>query len=208
MARDARGRFVKGGGSFNISVDTKGVRTALQKFPVAYARESGIALEEIADGIIANIKRRKIWPNEKKGVLKEGLWRGEPSKTRSDREIDMGWSGRGAAFGPGHEWGTFPSSWQVKPVNTRVSMIHSGRRIGQPIKALRFVIGGKVIFRRGPLTIHPPRELKPHWAPAVKAYPVDARMSRALSIAINRVGLSESEASKVSVGGVSVVSRQ
>jgi hypothetical protein len=195
-------------GDFNIKVDTKAVSAALKKFPAAYARESGIALEEIADGTIANIRRRQIWAKETVGVLKKGLWRGEPSATRGNREIDMGWSGEGAAFGPGHEWGTFPSSWVVKPVNTRVSMMDSGRRIGQPIKALRFVIGGRVIFRKGPITIHPPKELKPHWAPAIKAFPVEKTMGRALSRAISRVGLSESEASTVGVAKVGVVSRK
>ncbi len=177
-------------GTFNIKVDTKPVVDALQnKLPAAYARESGVALEQIADGTIASIRRRRIWPRETKGVLKKGLWRGEPRHRQGGTAIDMGWSGEGAAFGPGHEWGTFPSSWVVKPVNTRVSMMHSGRRIGQPIKALRFVIGGRVIFRRGPITIHPPRELKPHWAPAIEAYPVQAVLGRALDRSIKRAGL-------------------
>ncbi len=178
-------------GTFNIKADIKPVVDALtNKLPAAYARESGVALEEIADGTIASIRRRRIWPRETKGILKKGLWRSEPQHRQSGTEIDMGWSGEGAAFGPGHE-GTepFPSSWVVKPVNLRTSTKHTSKRMGQPIKALRFVIGGRVVYSKGPITIHPPRELKPHWQPAIDAYPVQAVMGRALDRSVRRAGL-------------------
>ena len=177
-------------GSFTIKADTKGVVNALEnKLPLAIARETGVALEQIADGTIASIRRRRIWPNERVGVLKQGLWRGEPRHSGQGLAIDMGWSGRGAAFGPGHEWGTFPSSWVVKPVNVRTSTKHTSKRLGQPIKALRFVVGGRVVYNRGPITIHPPRELKPHWAPAIEAYPVQAVIGRAIDRGTRRAGL-------------------
>jgi hypothetical protein len=176
-------------GPFNIKADTRGVVDALSnKLPAAYARESGIALEQIADGTIASIKRRRIWPNEKKGVLKEGLWRSEPRFRKSGNEIDMGWSGQGAAFGPGHEWGFKKSKWKIAPVNLRTSTKQTSERIGQPIKALRFVMGGRVLYSRGH-EVSKPRDEKPHWAPAIEAYPVQARMGEALDHAIKRARL-------------------
>ena len=177
-------------GTFNIKVDSKSVQDALgNKLPAAYARESGVALEQIADGTIASIRRRQIWPNERRGILKKGLWRSEPRPGQSGTEIDMGWSGQGAAFGPGHEWNSFPSSWVVRPVNLRTSTKQTSKRLGQPIKALRFVVGGRVVYNRGPITIHPPKDLKPHWAPAIEAYPVQAVLGRALDTATKRAGL-------------------
>jgi hypothetical protein len=174
---------------FNVKVDTKRVVDALSnKLPAAYARESGPALEEIADGIIASIRRRRIWPNEKRGILKKGLWRDEPQFRRSGAEIDMGWSGPGAAFGPPHEWGFKKSKWKIAPVNLRTSTKHSSERIGKPIKALRFVMGGRVLYSRGH-EVSKPREEKPHFAPAAEAYPVEARMGRALDTAVRRAGL-------------------
>jgi len=177
-------------GSFNIKADTRDVVDSLSnKLPAAYARESIPALEEIADGTVANIRRRKIWAKERRGILKKGLWRGNPKPRQSGAEIDMGWSGQGAAFGPGHEWNTFPASWTVKPVGIRTSTKNASTRLGQPIKMLRFMVGGRVVYSKGPLTIHPPRELKPHWAPALESYPVQARLGRALDTAIQRAGL-------------------
>ncbi len=174
--------------TFRVTVDAKRTKIALRQFAAVYARETGPALEEIADGIIASIRRRQIWPNEKKGVLKEGLWRDEPIVTRSGSSINLGWSGRGAAFGPGHEWGFKKSKWMVKPVNTRASTKSSGKRIGQPIKALRFVMGGRVMYSRGH-EVSAPRQLKPHFKPALEAYPVSRRMGRVLRDATRRVGL-------------------
>jgi hypothetical protein len=187
--------------TFNVKVDSKGVSKALKRFPVAYAREMIPALQEIADGIIANIRRRQIWPNETKGILKQGLWKGDVRPSRTSPEIDMGWSGVGAAFGPGHEWGFKKSSWMVKPVGIRQSMMDSGRRIGQPIKALRFVVGGRVCFSRGHM-VSKPRSEKPHFAPAYDAYPVQERLGEAIDLAAKRVGLSEGELSKISVGSI------
>jgi hypothetical protein len=161
-------------GPFNIKADTRGVVDALSnKLPAAYARESGIALEQIADGTIASIKR---------------LWRSEPRFSQSGTAIDMGWSGQGAAFGPGHEWGFKKSKWRVAPVNLRTSTKQTSERIGQPIKALRFVMGGRVLYSRGH-EVSKPRDEKPHWAPAIEAYPVQARMGEALDHAVKRARL-------------------
>lgn len=175
--------------TFNVKVDTKGIEDALaNKLPAAYARESTAALEQVADGIIATIRSRKIWAKETVGVLKKGLWRGSVRPRQSGSEIDMGWSGEGAAFGPGHEWGFRKASWKVAPVNTRTSTKHSSKRIGQPIKALRFVVGGMVVYSKG-VTVRAPRELKPHWAPALKKFPVEKVMGQALDRAVKRAGL-------------------
>ena len=76
--------------SFTIKTESKGVRTALQKFPVAYARESRKSLEEIGDGIVAIIKRREIWSGER-GKLQEGLWSGPVRSRQGGAEIDTGW---------------------------------------------------------------------------------------------------------------------
>lgn len=175
-------------GTFNIKADARGVKDALSnKFPAAYVRESGIALEEIADGIIASIRARRIWPKETKGILKKGLWRSEPKYRKSGAEIDMGWSGEGAAFGPGHEFGFKKKKWSIAPVNIRKSTKHTDKRIGLPIKALRFVMGGRVLYSRGHEVSAP--EEKPHFEPAAKAYPIDARMGQALEAATRRAGL-------------------
>jgi hypothetical protein len=176
-------------GPFNIKADTRGVTDALSdKLPAAYARESGVALEEIADGIIASIRRRRIWPNERIGTLKRGLWRSEPKYRKSGAEIDMGWSGEGAAFGPSHEFGYKKSRWKVAPVNLRTSTAQTSKRMGQPIRALRFVVGGTVVYSRGH-EVSKPRQEKPHWKPALEAYPVERRMGRALDSAVRRAGL-------------------
>jgi hypothetical protein len=168
------------------------------------------ALEEIGDGIVANIRRRQIWSKGGGETLKKGLWSGPVQPSRTTPEIDMGWSGEGAAFGPGHEWGFKKSSWMVKPKNVRTSTTWAsagrsggkyqvGGNIGQPIKALRFVMGGKVFYSKGH-RVRAPRVLKKHWQPAYDAYPVGKRMELALDRAADRVGLSESQKSRVSVG--------
>jgi hypothetical protein len=77
----------------------------------------------------------------------------------------------------------------VRPVNLRTSTKHTSKRLGQPIKALRFVVGGRVVYNKGPITIHPPRELKPHFQPALDAFPVAMVMGRALDDAKRRAGL-------------------
>lgn len=175
--------------TFNVKIDAKGVTDALEhRLAAAYARESGPALEEIADGIIAAIRKRRIWNRETRGVLKKGLWRGKPRYRGSGTEIDMGWSGEGAAFGPGHEWGFKKAKWKIRPVGVRTSTQHVSTRLGQPIKSLRFVVGGRVCYARG-VEVSAPRELKPHFAPAANAYPVQARMGRALNSATRRAGL-------------------
>ncbi len=69
--------------TFSIKADTKAVEDALTKLPAAYARESVRSLEEVADGIIATIRRRKIWAKETVGVLKKGLWRGSVRPRKS-----------------------------------------------------------------------------------------------------------------------------
>ncbi len=175
--------------TFTIKADGKAVRSALQKFPVAYARESRKSLEEIAHGILANIKRRNIWGGSKDGkTLKKGLWAGDVRSSKGGAEIDTGWSGEGAAFGPGHEHGFTKDRWMVKPKNTRQDMMVSGRRIGQPIKALRFMVNGMVVYSKGHV-VSAPRNLKPHWAPALKKFPVDKVMTAALDRAVKRAGL-------------------
>jgi len=175
--------------SFNVTVNAAGAVDGLNHLAAAYAQESVSSLEQVADGIIANIKRRRIWAKETVGTLKQGLWRGAVRSRQSGAEIDLGWSGKGAAFGPGHEFGFKKKSWVVKPVGTRVSTTHSDKRIGLPIVALRFQVGGKVVYSRGPITIHPPKVLKPHFQPALDAYPVDKVMGDAMDRAVKRSGL-------------------
>jgi len=179
--------------SFNIKANTREVVNALEhRVAAAFARERVRALEEIADGIIATIRRRKIWPNEKKGILKQGLWRGEVRSTQSDAEIDLGWSGQGAAFGPGHEFGFKKKKWKIAPVGIRKSPggRDAGGRFtkGKAIGVLRWVQGGRVMYSRGH-EVSAPRQLKPHFAPAAKKFPVDQRMGRALDDAVERAGL-------------------
>jgi len=176
-------------GTFNVKVDTKLVREALaNKVPSEYESRRGVMLRQMMDGVIANIRRRQIWPNETVGILKRGLWAGDPYFTGGGLAIDGGWSGEGAAFGPGHEYGFKKSKWSIKPVNVRTSTKHTSNRIGQPIKMLRFKAGGRVIYARD-VVVSAPSELKPHWAPALKAYPVDAKMGKAIDGAIARAGL-------------------
>ncbi len=175
--------------TFFIKADTRAVEDALSnKLPAAYARESERGLEQVADGIIATIRRRRIWAKETVGVLKKGLWRGKVRFRKSGNEIDTGWSGEGAAFGPGHEFGFRKPSWKVAPVNTRASTKHSDKRIGQPIKALRFMVGGMVVYSKGH-TVTAPKDLKPHFGPAADKFPIDVVMSRALDRAVKRAGL-------------------
>jgi hypothetical protein len=165
---------------FTIKADTKGVEKALDNtLPAAFARESIPALEEIADGVLARIKRTYIFDGGHGKVLKEGLWRGNVRSRRSGAEIDLGWSGQGASFGPGHEWGFSKARWMVKPVGTKG---------GKPIKALRFVANGRVMYSKGHM-VRAPRKLKPHFQPAVDAYPVEARLGKAMDRAVQRAGL-------------------
>jgi len=186
--------------TFRITADTRKVRTALErKFPDAYARESAVALEEIADDVIATIKRRRIWTGGKGGeTLKEGLWRGDVESRRSGAKIDTGWSGKGAAFGPSHEFGYKKNRWPVKPTNVRTSTKQTSKRIGKPIKALRFVVGGRVVYSRGHM-VSKPRSEKPHFMPAYRKVDTAGIMGDALDRAIKRAGLSESEASRARV---------
>ena len=73
--------------TFNVKIDSKGVQKRLRKFAAAYAKEMRRSLDETANGIIATIRARHIWPNEKVGVLKQGLWAGEPVSTRGNTSI-------------------------------------------------------------------------------------------------------------------------
>jgi hypothetical protein len=174
--------------TFNVKMNAKDAEQSLDRFPAAYAREMVPALQEIGDGIIASIRRRQIWPKETKGILKQGLWKGDVRSRQSGSEIDLGWSGVGAAFGPGHEWGFKKSSWMVRPVGIRKSTEHTDKRIGEPIKALRFVgPGGMVCYSRGH-KVSAPRELKPHFKPALDSYPVQERMGIAVDRAMDRAG--------------------
>jgi hypothetical protein len=164
--------------TFNVRADTKDVVDALdRRFPAALVQEQSRSLEEIADGILANIKRQRIFPKETKGTLKKGLWRDNPKPFKSGPKINLGWSGEGAAFGPGFEFGFRKPSWFVKPVGTRE---------GKPINALRFVVGGTVVFSRGH-TVRAP-DKRPHFQPALEAYPVAARMGEAIDRAWDKVG--------------------
>lgn len=174
---------------FTVKADTQPVTDAIMdRLPIAFARERVVALEQIADGIIASIRSRKIFDKETVGTLKKGLWRGEVKSTKSDASVDMGWSGVGAAFGPGHEFGFKKASWPIKPVGVRVSTKETSKRLGQPIVALRFVSGGLVCYSRGH-SVSAPRALKPHYKPALDAYPVEQRMGEALDRAVKRAGL-------------------
>lgn len=167
---------------FDIKADTRNVEDALnRRLMAAFARERVRSLEQTADGIIASIRRRRIWPNETRGILKQGLWRGEVQSTKDDAHVDMGWSGKGAAFGPGHEFGFKKARWRVAPVNVSA-------KTGQPVKALRFVHNGIVCYSRGHM-VGAPRVLKPHFKPAAEAYPTQRRMGEALDRAVQRAGL-------------------
>jgi hypothetical protein len=175
--------------SFNIQIDAGQVADALdRKFLAAFARERVVALEKIADGILNNIKREKIFPNEKKGTLKKGLWRGKVKSTKTNASVDLGWSGVGAAFGPGHEFGFKKTKWKVAPVGIRTSTTQTTKRIGKPILALRFVAGGEVAYSRGH-EVSAPSKLYPHFVPAAKKYAADKEFSAAVDRAARRAGL-------------------
>ena len=116
---------------------------------------------------------------------------------KSGSSIDTGWSGEGAAFGPSHEFGYKKSSWPVKPVGIRITAKKRDKK-GRFLKGggtkvigvLRFRVGGKIVYSRGHTVSKPaPQHIKPHFVPAYEAYPVEARMGKALDRAVERAGL-------------------
>jgi len=170
--------------SFFLKLKSQKAKEALERdFAAAVARENVFALEKIGDGIIADIRTKDHFH----GTLEKGLWKKVKARKSSAR-LDMGWSGVGAAFGPGHEFGFKKKKWFVKPVNVRTSTEQTDKRLGKPILALRFVVGGQVVYSRGH-EVSAPKKLHPHFKPAADRYPIQETIDLAIVKAKQRVGL-------------------
>lgn len=170
----------RGGFNVDISVaDTRAFRQSLtRETSAAMLRNLKIVLPEIADGLIAEV-RRGDWFSHETGNLKKKLYRSKPRITQSGGSIDVGWAGDAAVYGPVLEFGPTKRRWEIKPKGTtRVRVKGRGLvartvRAGKnekAIRALRFKMGGKVVYFRKVVRNWTPKSLRPHFGKALENY--------------------------------------
>jgi hypothetical protein len=164
---------------FDVRVDGKPVIRAFGEgtgsFQAALMRNYRDILPEIADKLIATVRAGNWFTNES-GNLKKKLYRSAPRITKSTAEIDVGWAGDSAVYGPVLETGPNKKTWTISP---------------KTAKNLRWVTGGKVHYAKQVTINWTPASLRPHIAPAMDKIErwVDEKMDRATVDARRESGL-------------------
>ena len=159
--------------AFDVRMDAKPVvrflaPTGSTSFQAALIRNYRDILPEIADKLISTIRAGNWFANES-GNLKKKMYKSGVRATRQGASIDVGWSGDAAIYGPVLETGPKKKSWVIKPK-------------AQGVKALRFSVGGKVMFAKKVTINWQPKSLRPHVSKAMDKIDswVKAKMDQAI----------------------------
>jgi hypothetical protein len=129
----------------------------------------GVALEKAADEVIAWIGNHQasIFTNPT-GNLRNNLFREEFKAFSTRVRVRAGWM-QGGWYGRVLEYG--PRNKGPKPILPGKSLSTGGRfgtdkGVGMPTRALRWVSGGAVIYRRRSTYLWKPSMKRPHWRKA------------------------------------------
>jgi hypothetical protein len=154
----------------DVTINDRAVRAALMRGAAAVSAALDIAIDKGLNGVIEEIKANddRLFRHPS-GVLTSGLHIIEHS---NGGKASAGWTGPSAVYGPVLESG--PRDRGPKPILPKGTLVkgfsktgasgRAKRNAGEPIKALRFKVGGEVIYRRKSTYRWDPSMARPHWS--------------------------------------------
>ena len=159
-------------GAFKIKCDVGELTRAMDAGSNAAKKCLNEVLEAAMDEIILGIRNNeKRWFDHPTGTLTKELWRG----TATAGAIEGGWSGASAVYGPSLEWGpTDKGPKKVYPKGTNVET-------GKPLKALRWMKGESVVYRKWSTYQWKDSQKRPHWKKALKLQSVRSKIKAIVS---------------------------
>lgn len=109
----------------------------------------GRTLEVHAEETIDAV-RRGDWFDNPTPELTTKLWVGRAKRVGGEIRVEAGW---GSRHGPVLEWGPSVKSWVIE---------------ARFAKALRFRVGGQIVFRQRVVRNWTPDQLRPHFGPSIR----------------------------------------